>query len=417
MSKIGWCNGGFLLRAVVVVATLALATSLFATAGFAASKPIIISAPHPLTGPAAGFGKHSLWGLQVAAKRINDAGGIAGRKVEFLVEDDAGKPADAVRIMRKHILQDKADFVIGGCSSAETIPMVPVAAELETLFMVTVAESPVITSEKCNKYTFRLTPDCRQKALAMAPFMVNELGVKKWQIIYWDMAWGEGMRDEFAKALEKLGGEMVLAIPSPLGTTDFAPYLAKLKPPEEVPGLIHSVASMDSVRLDKAIGEFGLQKKYTLVGHCCTMFADVFQDLCAAVDGVYIVDQYPDLPIPPLDSPVDMQFRKEFLEFSKGIPAESHSWSSLESLFIVKKAIEQVGYKSKEDTMKVIKAIEGQKGEKGPNFPQGPYYIRPEDHQGLLNLYILQIKDGKEHMKKVVPFKDSWFPPSAKCKM
>jgi branched-chain amino acid transport system substrate-binding protein len=339
--------------------------------------------------------------------------------VELLVEDDAGKPAEAVRIMKKHVLQDNADFIIGGCSSAEAIPMVPVAGELETLFMVTVAEAPEITAELCNKYTFRLTPDARQKAKAMAPFMVKELGVKKWQMLYWDMAWGEGLRDEFRRELEGLGGSLPVAIPVPPGTTDFAQYLTKLKPPQEVPGVFHAVASTDAIRLDKAIGEFGLQKKYTLVGTCCAMFSEVFQELNPSVDGIYLIDQYPDLPIPPLDSEWDMKFRAEFLEVSKGIPAESHSWSSMESLFVLKKAIEQAGgYKDKKkDTLKVIKAIEGQKGEKGPNFPQGPYYIRPEDHSGLLNLYIFQIKDGKEIMKKVVPYQESMFPPSGKCKM
>jgi branched-chain amino acid transport system substrate-binding protein len=405
------------LKGVAGAGALAVSGNLMAKEVFAAAEPIKISAPHPMTGPVAGFGRHSLWGLELAAKRINAAGGIAGRPVELLVEDDAGKPADAVRLMRKHILRDKADFIIGGVSSAETIPMCPVAEELETLFMVTVAESPIVTSEKCNKYTFRLTPDARQKAKAMAPFMVKELGIKKWQIIYWDMAWGEGMRDEFNNQLKKLGGEIVNAIPSPIGTTDFAPYLAKLQPADKAPGVIHSVAGLDSVRLDKAIGEFGLQKKYKLVGHCCTMFADVFDEIAPAIDGVFIIDQYPDLRIPPTDTAWDMQFHKEFLEISKTIPPESHSWSSFESLYVVKKAVEEVGYKSKKDTMKIIEAIEGQVGGKSPDFPQGPYYNRPEDHQGLLDLYIVQIKDGKEHMIKVVTARETEVPPSPQCKM
>ena len=362
--------------------------------------------------PSQVMGDIAIWGLQVAVNRINKEGGIAGRKVELLVEDDAGKPADAVRIMKKHVLQDNADFIIGGCSSAEAIPMVPVAEELETLFMVTVAEAPEMTAELCNKYTFRLTPDRRQKAKAMAPYMVKELGVKTWQMLYWDMAWGEGLRDEFRRELESLGGSLPVAIPIPPGTTDFAQYLTKLKPPQEVPGVFHGVASTDAIRMGKAIGEFGLQKKYTWAGTCCAMFSEVFQELNPSVDGIYVVDQYPDLPIPPLDSEWDMKFRAEFLEVSKGIPAESHSWSSMESLFVLKKAIEQAGgYKDKKkDTLKVIKAIEGQKGEKGPNFPQGPYYIRPEDHSGFLNLYIFQIKDGKEIMKKVIPYQETIFP-------
>ena len=405
------------LKGVAGAGALALSGNLFGKEGLAATNPIKISAPHPLTGPVASFGKHSLWGLQVAQHRINQSGGIAGRKVELLIEDDAGKPSEAVRIMRKNILKDKADFVVAGVSSAETIPMVPVAQELETLFMVTVAESPIITSQRCNKYTFRLTPDCRQKAIAMAPFMIKELGIKKWQIIYWDTAWGEGLRDEFAKELKKLGGEMVLAIPAPIATTDFAPYITKLEPPDKVPGFLLGMAGMDSVRLDKAIGDFGLQKKYTLVGQCCTVFSDIFEQLAPALEGAYIIDQYPDLRIPPTDTPDDMAFHKDFLKFSKTIPPESHSWSAMESLFIVKKAVEEIGYKSKKDTMRVVEAIEGQSGPKGPNFPQGPYYIRPEDHQGLLDLYIIKIEKGTEKLVKVVTAKESYFPPSPECKM
>ena len=407
------------LKGVSATGALALTGALSPMEGLSAEPAIKISASHPLTGPAAGFGRHSLWGLQVAVNRVNKEGGIKGRKVELLVEDNAGKPAEAVRIMKKHVLQDKADFIIGGCSSAETLPMVPVAAELETLFLITIAEAAEITSELCNKYTFRPTTEARHKALGGVPYMIKELGIKKWQMLYWDMAWGESLRDEFRRELEKLGGSLVLAIPTPLGTTDFAPYLTKLKPPQEVPGAFHAVAGADGIRLDKAIGEFGLQKKYTWAGTCCAMFPEVFQELSPVIDGMYIIDQYPDLPIPPLDTPWDMKFREEFIEISKGNPAESHSWGSFQSLFILKKAIEQIGgYKDKKkDTPKIIKAIEGQRGEKGPNFPQGPYYIRPEDHQGFFDLYIFQIKDGKEIMKKVVPMKETMFPPSSKCKM
>ena len=114
--------------------------------------PLKIGAPLPLTGPAAPLGQHSLWGTQAALRVIERQGGIAGRPVQLIVEDDGGRPADAVKIMRKMILQDQVDAIIGGASSVDTVPMLPVAQETQTLLLVTVAESDVITADKCNRW-------------------------------------------------------------------------------------------------------------------------------------------------------------------------------------------------------------------------------------------------------------------------
>lgn len=126
-------------------------------------QPIKIGAPLPLTGPAAPLGQHSLWGTQAALRVIEGRGGIAGRPVQLIVEDDGGRPADAVKIMRKMILQDQVDAVIGGASSVDTVPMLPVAQETETLLLVTVAESDIITADKC-----RSRSSCGQSSAARA---------------------------------------------------------------------------------------------------------------------------------------------------------------------------------------------------------------------------------------------------------
>jgi len=126
-------------------------------------QPIKIGAPLPLTGPAAPLGQHSLWGTQAALRVIEGRGGIAGRPVQLIVEDDGGRPADAVKIMRKMILQDQVDAIIGGASSVDTVPVLPVAQETETLLLVTVAESDIITADKC-----RSRSSCGQSSAARA---------------------------------------------------------------------------------------------------------------------------------------------------------------------------------------------------------------------------------------------------------
>jgi len=403
------------LKAVPGAAVLA-GEFVYAGRAHAQAPPIKIGAPLPLTGPAAPLGQHSLWGTQAALRVIESRGGIAGRPVQLIVEDDGGRPADAVKIMRKMILQDQVDAIIAGASSVDTVPMLPVAQETETLLLVTVAESDVITADKCNRYTFRLTPDARAKARAMAPFLASKVA-KKWQFIYWDNAFGQSMLKWFAEELPKAGGEVAQAIPIPAGTTDYSSYLAKLRPASDAPGIFHSVAGSDAVRLGKHIGEFGLQRQYRMAGTCDVIFPETFDEQAKDLDGAYIVEQYPVKEMAPLDTADDREFRRVFREVSKGVPAGPHSYAGYQSTFIFKRAVESAGYRTRKDTLKAVQAIEGMTGGKSLEFPQGPFTMRKEDHQGLLNLYIWQLRNGQAHMLSVVPAAESGYPPASSCKM
>lgn len=406
----------FLKTAAGTAAGVLAGPLFFRTKALAQGAPIRIGAPLPLTGPVGPLGQHSLWGAQTALRIIESSGGIAGRPVEMLVEDDGGRPANAVSIMRKMILQDQVDAIVAGVSSAETLPMVPVAKESETLFLVTVAESDLITADQCNKYTFRLTPDARAKAKAFAPFMVRNIA-KSWQIVYWDMAWGQGLRDWFRLELEKQGGEVVNAIPVPVGTTDFSAYLAKLQPASQVPGIFHCVAGLDAVRLSKQIGEFGIQKEYKIAGTCDVIFPENWAEEAPNLEGAYLVEQYVAKDVAPLNTAADREFRRNFQEVSKGIPPGPHSYASYESLFIYKRAMEASGYRDRRDTLKVVQAIEGMRGTKSLQFPQGPFVIRPDDHQGLLNLYIWRLQGGQANMLATVSSGETYYPPASTCRL
>ncbi|MGQ0570279.1 MAG: ABC transporter substrate-binding protein, partial [Armatimonadota bacterium] len=382
----------------------------------AQAQPIKIGAPLPLTGPSAPLGQHSLWGTQAALKVIERGGGIAGRPVQLLVEDDGGRAADGVRIARKMILEDRVDALIAGATSVDAIPMVNVAKELETLFLVTVAESDLITADFCNKYTFRLTPDARAKARAGAPFLVKNVA-QKWQFMYWDNAFGQSMLKWFTEEFRKQGGDIVEAIPTLAGTTDFSPYLARLRPPSVAPAIFHAVAGTDVIRLSKQLGEFGTLKQYKLAGTCDVILPETFNDQARDLDGAYIIEQYMVKNVSPLNSEADAAFRRVFQEVSKGILPGPHSYSAYESTFIYKKALEAAGYRDKRDTPKLIPAIEGMRGQKSVEFPQGPFVMRKDDHQGLLNLYIWQLKNGQADVKAVVSSGGSYYAPADTCRL
>jgi branched-chain amino acid transport system substrate-binding protein len=370
--------------------------------------PIKVGVAEALTGPATALGHHSLWGTQLAVKRINGDGGINGRKLELIVEDTKTNAAEAIKAYRKLVLLDKVDFVLAGTLSIDGLAMVKPAKEMKTLTLITVPESSLITSEQLNRYIFRVNVDCRHKARALGPWLVNNVE-KRWNIIYHDFAWGQELRNNFKEQFEKNGGTVTNTIPIPLGTMDFTSYLEKLDP--SAPGVFLAVSGEDSVRLAIQINEFGINKKYKLAGTCDTIFPENFEKLGKAVDGAYIVEQYPPVMMSPVDTPADKKFREEFKELSKGIEPGPHSWAGYEWLFIMKHAMEKVKYQNKNDIPNVIKTLEDLRLPKDNNIVQGPAYIRGEDHQGFIRMYIWQIKDGKATMKKVVEPEEVIFPP------
>ena len=87
-----------------------------------------------LAGAAAGYGIPHANGIRLAVEEINAAGGIKGiGKIEIIVEDDGSKPTEAVNATNKLITRDKVDFLMGSCSSAATLAMVPIHTRAEII--------------------------------------------------------------------------------------------------------------------------------------------------------------------------------------------------------------------------------------------------------------------------------------------
>lgn len=101
-----------------VAALLAAATVSVATA----ADPIKIGVVTPLSGTYAGIGQQVRWGLDLAAKEVNAAGGIMGRPIELLYEDEEANPSVAVQKAEKLFEIGKVDFLTGTVSSARRSP-------------------------------------------------------------------------------------------------------------------------------------------------------------------------------------------------------------------------------------------------------------------------------------------------------
>ena len=99
----------------VFTAMFALAMAIGAMAF--AQEPIRIGVFGPMTGGAAGYGQSEREAVDLVVDEINAAGGLLGRKIHVVYGDDAGKPEQAVSIVKKFITADKVLLMVGGISS------------------------------------------------------------------------------------------------------------------------------------------------------------------------------------------------------------------------------------------------------------------------------------------------------------
>ena len=137
--------------------TLAFTTLALAAAGaLAQSGPIRIGVVTPLSGTYAGIGQQVKWGLDLAAAQINAAGGVMGRKLELIYEDEEANPAVATQKAEKLFQVAKVDFLTGTVNSGSTLAVGQVAERNQRLIATTVSFADSITADKCSANVFRV---------------------------------------------------------------------------------------------------------------------------------------------------------------------------------------------------------------------------------------------------------------------
>jgi branched-chain amino acid transport system substrate-binding protein len=188
-------------------------------------EPIKIGATLPLTGEAASYGEGTKAGIDLALKEVNDAGGINGRKLEIVYEDDKCSK-DGVTAIQKLVTIDKVDAIIGPVCSAAGGPGLPIAqaAKVPVIFW---ASAPHLT--KIGDYMFRTYPSDAFQGEFAAGYLFNNLKKQKVAILYVKNDWGQGIRDVFVSEFEKLGGKIVFDDGVLQDTKDFKTVLTKLK--------------------------------------------------------------------------------------------------------------------------------------------------------------------------------------------
>src|SRR5581483_2964368 len=184
---------------------IACAAVLAAPMGAHAADTIKIGFPIPLSGPTAVYGEPVLKGAELAAKEINEKGGVLGRKLELLSRDSKANADEAVRLSRELIIKDNVDFLAGTLTSAEAPAVSTVAKENKIVFVAPTSKSTILTDEKhIHPYIFRISSNTDVEGLAGATLRARWKDVKKVSTIAPDYAYGRDSIAAFIAALKKL---------------------------------------------------------------------------------------------------------------------------------------------------------------------------------------------------------------------
>jgi len=210
-----------------VVRTLSLIAGALLAGTVVAQEPIKIGVSQPLTGAFAASGNYVAQGAKMAEDAINASGGVLGRKIQLVIEDNKSNPTEAVATAEKLISKDKVPVMMGAWSSTLTLAVMPKLMEYGVPMLVETSSSGKITTAG-NPWIFRISPTSEMEAKAFAP-MAKSLGIKKADFLATNNDFGLGASKEFSEMLKANGVQVGVMETMDPKATDFSAQLAKIK--------------------------------------------------------------------------------------------------------------------------------------------------------------------------------------------
>lgn len=364
-----------------LIATL-ISGATVSLSALAQSGPIRIGVVTPLSGTYAGIGQQVKWGLDMAAKEINATGGVMGRQLELIYEDEEANPAVAVQKAEKLFQVGKVDFLTGTVNSGSTLAVGQVAERNNRLIATTVSFADSITADKCSPNVFRVNARAGMQSAALAEWMASTKPNANVFYLGPDYEMGRSTVAAFKSAAEGKGAKTVGEVYAPLDNKDYSPFFGQIRSAR--PAVIYtSVAGNDTVRLFTQMAEFGLSRNVQVVGASGTVTSQNLAAIGKAADGFVTGVGYS----PSIDLPENKKFVAAFEVANKAKP-DLYGADSYGVLFFYKAAVEQA--KSTE-TDKVRAAMRGIQW----STPQGVKTMRAGDHQAMQDMYAVRVNSGQ----------------------
>ena len=378
-----------LITGAVAVAALPLTGKVFSPA-IAQAAPIKVGVLSPLSGVFSSLGMHYVNGIKMSFDEMDNK--IAGRPVTLAIEDTEAKPQEGLRKARKLVESDQVDILLGVISSAVGYAVKEYVSRAHKVWLVGASGADGIFKKKnYNPYAFRASLSVWQANSPMGTWL-SEKGFKRVLYTGPDYAMGREAIDAFRGTFRVPGSETVGEIFVPLGTNDFAPYIAQIKKAQ--PDLVYaSYAGSDAVRFVQQFAAFGLSSSIKLAGFGYLVTEDVLAAQKEAALGIHSGINW----AYGLDTPANRQFvenyRKRYNQTATEDAIHGYVCGQMTS-----EAIKSLGGTIR-DQLELSKAVE----KVSFTSPRGPVSFDPATNNVIQNIYIREVrKDGNDFHNYVV---------------
>ena len=383
------------MRLIDLIALFVLSSMLFMAAPCgAAQPPIKIGASVSLTGSFSALGQNQFRGYQVCIKRANDKGGLLGRKIELITEDDKSDAAAAVRIYESLITEKKVDAILGPYGSPLTEAVAEVS-EKHHMPMIAPLASATSIFKKGRKYVFMVQSPAETWFEGLLDIAVKR-GLKSVAVIYEDTIFPRAAASGAVETAKRKGLTVVINEAYPKGTADFTALLTKVRAANP-DVLIAGTYFDDAVAITRQLKTLDINPRTFAV----TVGGDLpkfYETLGKSAEYVYGTTQW-DPALITLRAggliPVARQYpgAKEFVEeYQKMFPGADlsyHSAGGYSGCEILHEAIRRAGALDNEKVRAAILKLE-------MNSVYGPFRVDAGGFQTGHKALLIQWQDGKK---------------------
>jgi len=339
-----------------------------------------------LTGYAATVDRAWSDGVKTAAEAVNAKGGVNGRKLEVIVEDNRSEPQDAVTVYRKMISSDKVNIFLSGCVSAGNMAAAPQAVRAETPLVLC---SILPKTEADLKWAFSTLPPARFEVETRLQYLKDKTDIRKVGVLHDPSPYANLQKDVAVKIAKDYGIELVGIEQYKTNDADLSVMISKM----------HSAGAGAILKIGLGGTTLTAAKNIKQLGLDMLMLTsledlEVFRPVAEVMGDKFFFVASPSQVYDALpDSPLKQEIGEFLTPWKKAQGERDPNWASRgwDAVMLTVDAIEKGDSFDGKSIRENLEKISGYQG------TTGVYNFSPENHQGITkNPFVLgQIIDGK----------------------
>jgi branched-chain amino acid transport system substrate-binding protein len=347
----------------------------------AAAQTVKIGLINTYSGPMASNGDQIQKAVDLFMK-LNESKLPKGVKLEIIKRDDTGiNPETAKRLAQELIVREKVSIITGVVWTPNAAAIAPLTAEAKVPFIIMNAATSMLTT--LSPYIARTSMTLWQSSYPM-----GEWAAKKYKTAYIavsDFGPGHDAQEAFNKSFKAGGGTIVGNVRMPPPTSDFAPYLQRVKDAKPDALFVFVPAGKSATALMKTFGDLGLgQAGIKLIGPGDITTDEELPNMGDVPVGVVTMFHYSAAGERPANKAFVEEWRKAYGDKSWPNFISVGAWDAMQAIFDV--VTQQKGKLNPDKTMAILKTW------KNPNSPRGPISIDPETRDIVQNEYVREVR-------------------------